>query len=174
MTRPGGRSLLRCVVRRSFRLRQTVVELDLRAIASTSGTRAQAATKAFAKAAQAGWEGRADKAEAWAKVRVGEAALASFTAARQIQGWVEGGWGRRPEVEVRVPDVSHLPPDAAAVGCWLALELFLTPGTTWLHMPAAESVTWPADVGELVVRAFPESGERYIGLRERGVHATKR
>ena len=31
-------------------------------------------------------------------------------------------------------------------------------------------MTWPADIGDLVVDAMPESGKRLMDLRNRGVH----
>ena len=47
----------------------------------------------------------------------------------RVRGWAEGGgWGARPESDVRVPRVDYLPDDPAARGAWLAMGLFLSPG----------------------------------------------
>lgn len=60
-----------------------------------------------------------------------------------------------------------IPDDPDARTHWLVLELYLNPDTTWLHMPRLQ---WPADVGELITNAFPESGSRYKALVEQGVY----
>ena len=78
-----------------------------------------------------------------------------------------GADGAACVVGLRSGRVDDLPVDAVARGHWLALELYLNPDTTWLHFP--RDVVYPDDVGELVVNAFPQSGNRYVGLVERGV-----
>lgn len=149
-------------------LRRTAKTVDRSRIAATAGTRAEVAARKFAEAAKAGWESRADKARVWQEVRAGEAALDSFTSARQVKEWAQGAaWGVRRASGGLIPRVDYLPVDAVARGHWLALELYLNPDTTWLHFP--RDVVYPDDVGELVVNAFPQSGNRYVGLVERGV-----
>jgi hypothetical protein len=73
---------------------------------------------------------------------------------------------------VTIPSLGHLPTDPVARGHWLALQRVLNPDESWLHLP--QDVEWPVDVGELVNRALPESGDRFVALREHGVHSTKR
>lgn len=150
-------------------LRQTAEALDRPRIAAAAGARADTATQAWVKAARRGWETRADKAAAWAQVRAGETALGDYAAARAVMQWATGIGGGRPDTtEVQIPYTGHLPDDPAGRGHWLALELALNPDTTWLQFP--RDVEWPEDVGELVSNSFPESGDRYVALAQRGVY----
>lgn len=151
-------------------LQRMTQTLNQRQIAAAAEVVEEEKTTEFAEAARRGWEDRSDKAHAWAMVRAAEAALEGFTPARQVREWAEGT-AQVPDGEVRVPRVDHLPTDPVARGHWLALELFLTPAT-WLHFP--EGVEYPEGSSELVERAFPESGERFIALRGVGVYSTDR
>jgi hypothetical protein len=149
-------------------VQQTAEALDRTRIATVARERADTATTSWANAARTGWESRTDKAGAWVRVRAGEVALGEYLAARAVLEWATGTSPGRPDTEVRIPYTDNLPVDPTGRGHWLALGLFLNPDETWLSFP--RDVEWPEDVGQLVTNAFPESGDRYVALAQRGVY----
>ena len=93
-------------------------------------------------------------------------------AARAVREWTDGTEPGRPDTDVEIPYVEHLPDHPTGRGHWLALELHLNPDTTWLHFP--QGVAWPEEVGTLVTDAFPEFGDRFIALRQTDVYERAR
>jgi hypothetical protein len=137
-------------------------QLDVDAVKTAAERVFTAAGDRFTATATAGWDARADQAEAWQHRRRGEATLVEYRTARCVwyfadrQGWDDPA------------NTNLFPPDPAAAGCWVALEMLLE-RTRLIALPAG--VRWPVGSEPVVARALGDPAS-FVAVREHGVHAT--